>query len=71
MFNVPGDPSRSGEAPIVVSGAFRLGLELAVLLGGAAALALRGPRVVGIAAAALVVLHYATTTGRVGWLLSQ
>ena len=35
VFAVPGDPSRSGNAPVPVPGALRLALELLVLFGGA------------------------------------
>ena len=42
-FNVPGDPSRSGNAPVPVPGAVRLVLELAVLATGAAAYRAIGP----------------------------
>ena len=37
IFAVPGDPSRSGHAPVVVPGWLRLFLELTVFLGGASA----------------------------------
>ena len=71
VFNVPGDPSRSGNAPIVVPGGIRLAVELAVLGAGAAGFLLRGPRFAGLALAALVVVHYAASAPRVGWLLDS
>jgi hypothetical protein len=69
VFNVLNDPSRSGAAPIEVSGWTRLAIELVILGGGAAAVALAGRRDLGIAFAALIVLHYAASTSRLEWLL--
>ena len=57
-FNIPDDPSRSGEAPIEVSGATRLGIELAVLCAGSAGLLWRGPRWAGLVMLAGVVAAY-------------
>ncbi|MDJ0628729.1 MAG: YrdB family protein [Rhodobacter sp.] len=71
VFNVPGDPSRSGAAPVTVPGIVRLVLELAILLGGALAWHLAGHSAIGATVATLVVLHYALSTGRIAWLLSQ
>lgn len=70
-FNVVGDPSRSGEAPVEVAGAVRLGIELAILLGGAAAFVFAGRNVVGIALGSLVIVHYAASTPRIEWLLNS
>ena len=70
VFNVPGDPSRSGEAPVTVPGVTRLGLELTVLVGGAVALAWAANTPAGLVAVALVVVHYAASTPRIGWLLA-
>jgi hypothetical protein len=70
-FAVVGDPSRSGRAPVKVPGAVRLGIELAVFLGGAAALAALGQWLpFGFYVAALA-LHHAQTVPRVRWLLTQ
>mgnify|MGYP003344327643 CR=1 FL=1 len=71
VFNVPGDPSRSGEAPIAVPGAVRLAIELTTLGGGAAAFILSGPRPVGITLAVTVVFHYAMSIDRIDWLLGR
>jgi len=70
-FNVVGDPSRSGAAPIAVSGPVRLSLELTVLVGGALALAVSGQRGLGSVLVLLIVLQYATSWDRVRWLLRQ
>jgi hypothetical protein len=71
VFAVPGDPSRSGNAPIPVSGMIRLGLELAVLLGGAYALYWSGHIYAAYALAGLVILHYALSIERITWLLQH
>ena len=70
-FNVPDDPSRSGEAPVVVPGSIRLAIELAVLAGGAAAVGLVGRRELGLALGALVIFHYAVSLPRINWLLQS
>jgi uncharacterized protein DUF2568 len=70
-FAVKGDPSRSGNAPIPIPGLLRLSLEMAVFLGGAAALAARNNRVALAIFMAAFVLHHAMTTGRLAWLLRQ
>ncbi len=69
-FNVPGDPSRSGKAPVVVPGWFRLVLELAIF--GAAALAwfAAGASTVAIAFSATVAVHYIVSYERIRWLLA-
>ncbi|HSP20395.1 MAG TPA: DUF2568 domain-containing protein, partial [Myxococcaceae bacterium] len=70
-FAVPGDPSRSGRAPIPVAGWVRLLLELAVLLGGGAALAaLQRWTALGVFTVALLV-HHVVTPARHLWLLRQ
>ena len=69
-FNVPGDPSRSGRAPVAVSGIVRLCVEFDVLVFGAAGWMLAAPAV-GIVFVVLVAVHYATTRPRLLWLLSR
>lgn len=71
LFNVPGDPSRSGKAPVAVPGVIRLAVELALLFGGAVGWIIAGQPVVGVALGALVVVHYLTTMPRLRWLLRQ
>lgn len=71
VFAVPGDPSRSGNAPIPVSGLVRLGLELLILLGGGVALKLAGYGFAGHALIALILLHYSMSYDRINWLLQQ
>ena len=71
VFNVPGDPSRSGNAPVPVPGALRLILEWAILLGGAGAFYAAGNTSTGLAISGLVILHYAFWPERIGWLLQH
>ncbi|MFD0362586.1 YrdB family protein [Nocardia sp. GCM10030253] len=69
-FAVPGDPSRSGAAPVAVAGPVRLVVELAVLFGGAALLWAAGlPRWALVSAAVLVVYHL-LAYDRITWLLT-
>ena len=68
-FNELNDPSRSGVAPVEVSGWVRLGVELLVLGGGALAIALSGRSTVAIGFAVLVAVHYAASTSRIEWLI--
>ena len=70
-FAVPGDPSRSGSAPIPVPGAVRLAIELAFFASAAAAL--YSLRFAGIAAlfGAAILIHYLASYDRIGWLLSR
>jgi hypothetical protein len=71
VFNVLDDPSRSGAAPVEVNGWVRLGIELLILGGGAAAIALAGRSDLAIAFALLIVVQYATSWSRLEWLVRQ
>ncbi len=69
-FNVPGDESRSGEAPVVVRGVVRLVLELLVFSTAVVLLWFVSP----IAATVLgvgVVIHYLLSMDRIRWLLAN
>ena len=70
-FAVPDDPSRSGEAPVVIRGWIRLGLELIVF--GAAVIGLASVGRGSFAAVFLVVVivHYLLSIDRIGWLLER
>ena len=70
-FNVVGDPSRSGAAPVEVPGAVRLALELLVLGGGAMALVVVGRRELATLSALAIVAHYVVAWRRVHWLLES
>ncbi|MGI9394079.1 MAG: YrdB family protein [Boseongicola sp.] len=71
VFAVPGDPSRSGGAPIPISGLMRLVLELAILLGGACAFYWAEFNILAIVLTALVAVHYVLSGKRITWLLKQ
>jgi len=71
VFAVPGDPSRSGNAPFPIPGSLRLALELALLLGGAYALYWAGHNLAAVTLVGLVVIHYALSGERIVWLLQQ
>jgi len=70
-FAVPGDPSRSGSAPVPVSGMVRLVLECGFF--AAAAWALYDLRFTTLTAVfvSAVVVHYALSYDRIQWLLRQ
>lgn len=68
-FNVPGDPSRSGKAPVAVPGWLRLIIEVSILAAGLwACLWLWGPTAGALFGLGLVV-HYAFSGDRIRWLL--
>jgi len=71
LFNVPGDPSRSGAAPVPVRGAVRLAGELAFFALAAWALAASGQAGLGIALAIAVAIHYAISYDRIAWLIAR
>lgn len=70
-FAVPDDPSRSGSAPVAVSGMVRLGLEAG--LSAAALWALRDPGFsrLSVIFATAVIGHYLLSYDRVRWLIRQ
>jgi len=71
VFNVPGDISRSGSAPVVVHGIVRLLIELVFFACGAWAMMSLGYFSTGQAFIVVVVLHYAASFNRVIWLLNN
>lgn len=68
-FAVPDDPSRSGNAPVLVPGALRLFLEWLILFGGAWAFHAAGYSWIGLSLTALIVVHYILWPERIAWLL--
>ena len=69
VFNVFGDPSRSGAAPVEVPGWARLVIELLILGGGVAGFAVAGRPLVATVLAVLIVFHYLASWSRIRWLL--
>lgn len=68
VFNVLDDPSRSGAAPVEVDGVVRLALEIAILGGGAAAVAFAARLELGMLFALAIVGHYLFSLDRIVWL---
>ena len=70
-FAVPGDPSRSGGAPIAVPGSLRLAIEAAIFAFGVWALTNTGFTRASLVFGILVVVHYAASYDRIAWLLNR
>ncbi len=71
VFNVVGDPSRSGEAPVEVPGWARLGIEWLIFGGGVGGFYLSERPTIAIGFGALVVAHYLLSVSRIRWLLGR
>jgi hypothetical protein len=69
-FNVKGDPSRSGNAPVPVPGIVRLLLELAVLGSATVALFSINPTY-GWIFGFVTLAHYVLSYDRITWLLKR
>jgi hypothetical protein len=69
-FNVPGDRSRSGEAPVPVPGVVRLIVEIDVF-GVAVIVVWFANPTFAIALLAGVIIHYALSIDRIKWLLAN
>jgi hypothetical protein len=69
VFNVLNDPSRSGAAPVEVSGWVRLTLELAILGGGAVAIGFAASPALGAVLGLAILGHYLASMDRVEWLV--
>jgi hypothetical protein len=70
-FAVPGDPSRSGSAPVPVAGLLRLALEIGFFASATWALYDLGHAVLTAVFGAAVVIHYLLSYDRVSWLISR
>lgn len=70
-FAVPGDPSRSGSAPVSVPGWLRLLIEAAFFALGAWAYAQSSAPWSALALSLATVLHYLVSFDRVRWLLTR
>jgi len=71
IFNVPGDPSRSGNAPIVVSGFVRLLIEFCFFGFSYWAAYKFGFHKFSVLFAFIVILHYVISYERIVWILKQ
>ena len=70
-FAVPDDPSRSGNAPIVINGILRLILELGIFTFGCWAVLDLGYTKAAVIFAVLVLIHYGLSYERVYWLIRK
>ncbi len=70
IFNVPGDRSRSGKAPVPVAGRTRLAIEVAYFAGAVAVLRPEYPTASAVLAV-ITLIHYALSVDRLRWLMSQ
>lgn len=71
FFAVPNDPSRSGAAPVIVSGIVRLAIELIIFAFAIWSLYnIESVRLSMIFAVA-VILHYILSYDRIIWLMAQ
>lgn len=69
IFVVPGDPARTGDATIAISGRTRLALELVLLAFGVLGLHLWGRSEAAVSLMVMIAVHYALAKPRVVWLL--
>ncbi|MCB1247232.1 MAG: YrdB family protein [Acidimicrobiia bacterium] len=67
-FNVPGDRSRNGRAPVPVPGPVRLALEWGVLVAAVVFGWFASPIAATVLAIAVIV-HYGLSVDRIGWLV--
>ncbi len=70
-FAVPGDPSRSGSAPVAVPGILRIVIELSVFVLAVLALSdlgyIRSNWIFGI----IILIHYMLSYDRILWLIKH
>ncbi len=71
IFAVPNDPSRSGSAPVPVSGKIRLLIEVTLFVLATVALANTTLTMLAYLLPAAVLIHYAVSWDRVVWLWSR
>lgn len=71
VFAVPDDPSRSGSAPVVVSGIVRLLIELAIFAFAVWSLYNIGSVRLSMILAIAVLLHYFLSYDRIKWLITH
>jgi len=71
VFNVPGDESRSGKAPVIVPGLVRLFIEAFVFLFATASIYFILGSVFALLFLIAVIAHYIHTKHRISWLLKN
>jgi membrane protein YdbS with pleckstrin-like domain len=71
VFAVPGDPSRSGKAPVPVPGYIRLILELLIFAFACWMLYDLEKSILSLSFGIIVTIHYLISYDRIQWLLSR
>jgi len=69
-FNVPGDESRSGQAPVTVPGRIRLTIELGFFAAAVVTMSFASPVTAGVLGVAAAI-HYLLSIDRIRWLLAN
>ena len=69
VFAVPGDPSRSGSAPVPIPGTLRLGLEICFFAFAVWCLFSTHHPTLAILLGSITAAHYAISYDRMGWLV--
>ena len=70
-FAVPGDPSRSGKAPVPVPGWLRIVLEWGIFGLACFGLIASNSRTAALILLLLVIIHYALSVDRIRWLIKS
>lgn len=71
VFAVPGDPSRSGSAPVPTQGIVRLAIELLFFGSMVGALYDLGWSTTALVLGLITLIHYLTSYDRVLWLINS
>ncbi len=71
IFAVPGDPSRSGESVVPISGIVRLLLELSFFVSATWSLFITGNPILGWIYGVTVLIHYLVSYDRILWLIHK
>ncbi len=71
IFAVPGDPSRSGNSPVVTPGIVRLAIELVIFGFATWSLFDMDYNILCISFGVIAIVHYLISFDRIMWLLSK
>jgi len=71
IFNVPGDPSRSGKAPVPVPGFLRLFIELSIFSLAIWTIFYLESNNLACIFAAMIVIHYVLSYDRILWIIKK
>ena len=70
-FAVPKDPSRSGEAPIIIPGILRLAIELTIFAIASWVIYDLGNKYLSLIFLLIVAIHYIASYDRIHWLFEH